>query len=304
LRDVRLTTVVHHAASSAASSWEALLQNHGASFDAVLIHTPLDQRADIACRAAAAGKHVFVNSPMARSAGEAEGVIATCQSAGVKLMIGGTERFRPSFAGVKQALDSRKLGEPALLRVHSWEPRRNDMRETSQSASELHGDVIWSGAAQQLDLAQWMFRGLPTEIFVLGRNVRSGSPGGPEYLQIHLGFPRGGMALISLARTLPAGEGYDSLSLAGSTGAAYADDHYQRQLLYRGGTPLALKTGEGIVAVTSQVREFIDAIAANRDPSVTGSDGKLALQLTEAAHRSWNDGRPVCLEGGLDAIRT
>ena len=48
---------------------------------------------------------------------------------------------------------------------------------------------------QQLDLAQWMFRGLPTEIFVLGRVGPTDAARGPDYVQIHLGFPHGGMAV-------------------------------------------------------------------------------------------------------------
>ena len=54
--------------------------------------------------------------------------------------------------------------------------------------------------------------------------------------------------------------------------------------------------------VTAQLREFIDAVASNRNPSVTGADGKTALQLTEAVQQSWANGRPVRLQGGHDAI--
>jgi predicted dehydrogenase len=296
IRNARLTVLVNHSTSDSGSSWDELLKRHASNFDAAVIHTPLDQRAETARSAAAAGKHVFLASPMARSAAEAEEVITACRAAGVRLMIGESLRFRPSIAAVKAALDSRKLGDPALLRVHSWQPPR-------PGANELYGDVIWSQAAQHLDLAKWMFSGLPTEIFVLGKAGQTDARRGPEYVQIHLGFPRGGMALISLAHALPAGDGYDSLSLVGSTGAAYADDHYQTHLLYRGGTPAALKAREGIAAATAQLREFIDAVESNRDPSVTGADGKIALQLTDAARRAWIDRGPLRVEGALDAIR-
>src|SRR5206468_777892 len=107
---------------------------------------------------------------------------------------------------------------------------------------------------QQLDLAKWIFGGAPTEIFVLGRIGQNDTLRGADYVQVHLGFPRGGMALVCVARSLPAGDAYDSLSLIGSTGAAYADDHYQSHLLYRGSAPAALKTGEGIMGLTAQLR--------------------------------------------------
>ena len=51
------------------------------------------------------------------------------------------------------------------------------------------------------------------------------------------------MALIDCAQTLPQGDGYFSLSLIGSTGAAYADSHHNRQLLYGGGSQLPATFG-------------------------------------------------------------
>ena len=65
---------------------------------------------------------------------------------------------------------------------------------------------------------------------------------------------------IVYAETLPEGDGYFSLSLIGSAGAAYADDHHNTQLLYAGGHAAALKTGESEFEELAQLQEFVNAI--------------------------------------------
>ena len=71
---------------------------------------------------------------------------------------------------------------------------------------------------------------------------------------------------MSVTRTLPPGDSYYSLSLIGSTGAAYADDHHNTQLLFGRGHPIGLETGQGDGAVLAQMREFLAAIEEKRDP--------------------------------------
>ena len=53
----------------------------------------------------------------------------------------------------------------------------------------------------------------------------------PGYVHVHLGFPEGGMALMDDAQTLSGGDGCFSLSMIGSTGAAYANDLFHLVLL-------------------------------------------------------------------------
>lgn len=258
--------------------------------DGVWIAGPLAQRAELALRAAQAGKHVLIESPWTDSITAADRIIQACAAAGVKLMLSSSLRYRPSIAAVKAALDSGKLGQTALLRVHSWQP------PTADQPADLQPLIV-----QHLDLAAWMFRASPTEIFAQGRPAE-GDRRWPDYVQLHLGFPDGGMALISLAQGLPDGDDYDSLSVVGSTGAAYADDHYQTHLLYRGEAPRAVKSDESLMTVAAQLREFVTAIAANREPASSGADGITALRLAEAAQQSLSAGQPVCLQEGRYVI--
>ena len=274
----------HIAASFGASitvnSLDDLLDQHLDAFDAVLILESSGSRASLAIRSAEAGKHVWVNSPLALSTKAAEDVISACRSANVRLMVGHSLRFIPSQQEIKAALTDGKLGEPGLLRMHRW------TESTDQSNTD---DIVMNQTVDGIDLAIWLFDGMPTEVYAISR---------PSYVQVHLGFADGGMALIDDARTLPSGDGYFSLSLIGSTGAAYADDHHNRNLLFRGGDPNAIETDQGSIHLTSQLQEFVAAIEEQREPAANGVDGQTALQVAEAAVASLESRQALRMIGG------
>ena len=89
-----------------------------------------------------------------------------------------------------------------------------------------------------------------------------------------------------------------SLSLIGSTGAAYADDHHNRNLLFRGGDPNAIETDQGSIHLTSQLQEFVAAIEEQREPAANGVDGQTALQVAEAAVASLESRQALRMIGG------
>ena len=85
---------------------------------------------------------------------------------------------------------------------------------------------------------------------------------------------------------MPPGDGYRSVSVIGSAGAGYADDHHNRALLFGGGDPAARDPGEGNHDLAGELADFTAAIAARRAASVTASDALAALQVAAAASAS------------------
>lgn len=85
-----------------------------------------------------------------------------------------------------------------------------------------------------IDLALWFFDDVPEHI-----HGTASIENGVKCLLVHLGFKCGGMALIDFTNSLPDGDNYESLCLIGSKGAAYADDHRNRNLFFNGGAPEA-----------------------------------------------------------------
>jgi predicted dehydrogenase len=167
-------------------------------------------------------------------------------------------RFFPSIRQVHHRHARGHLGEPGLLRIHHWRPERQPVRGLG------FGEV---------DLALWLFGSMPVSrhSFTL-----------TDYLQLHLGFPNDGMAVIDVASNRPGLDPYYSLHLIGSEGAAYADDHHNAHLLMdQRGTQALLQGRNERLAVVSMVEEFVSGLKEQRAWSVNLSDSVRANQIIE-----------------------
>jgi predicted dehydrogenase len=222
-----------------ADSMEAALRGN-VEFDAAVVHSFAD-----ALRAVQSGKHVLVDAPVADSIDEVESLLEAVNKSGVVLNVGRLLRHTPAIQTIMNRLISGKLGAPGLLRVHRW-----TCLDTHSLATRTFGDI-----AQAIEI----FGSQPTNIYAIGRASCS-------YLQIHFGFPQGGMAVLDYAGQLPDGPDYDSLSIIGSTGAAYADDHHNTQLLFAGQNPTALISDSGN-SRCCELQEFVRQIADSKSPA-------------------------------------
>jgi len=96
--------------------------------DAVYIATPPSSHHDYTSQAAAAGKPVYVEKPMARTAFECESMIGACEGAGVPLFVAYYRRALPRFVAVKDLLHDGALGDVRAVSVRlqspapTWEP--------------------------------------------------------------------------------------------------------------------------------------------------------------------------------------
>jgi predicted dehydrogenase len=90
--------------------------------DAVYVATPPDSHRDYVVRVARAGKHVYVEKPMARTALECEEMISACDEAGVGLFVAYYRRAQPRFATVKELLDSGRIGELRSVSIRNERP--------------------------------------------------------------------------------------------------------------------------------------------------------------------------------------
>jgi predicted dehydrogenase len=267
-----------------ATTFDDLLRDAKHEFDAVVIRRATGSPETVVAQAAAAGKHVLLDMPLLLGMSLEDTPIAACQSANVTLMAGQVTRFLPSVVEVKNCLQSEVLGTPGLLRIHNWRPP--DAAAT-----------ILEALLRDVDLANWLFAALPTEIYAAGRAGPEGDRGSYDYVQVHFGYAGGGMALLDQCRTLPPGSDYFSLSLFGSAGAAYADDHHNMHLLYRGGRPTALPAGQGRLHHLAELQEFVDAIETGREPAITTGEGYQVAKVVWAVKRSLESGHAVKLVG-------
>ncbi len=85
--------------------------------DAVDICTPTDTHADIAVRAAAAGRHVICEKPLERTHAQGQRIIDACAEAGVHLFVAHVVRYFGEYATAQAAVAGGEIGSPAVLRL-------------------------------------------------------------------------------------------------------------------------------------------------------------------------------------------
>ncbi len=236
-----------------------------------------------------AGQHVLLATESCLPNEVLEAFSVTASRENVRLSVVNPDRCLSSRQLIKQQLDAGKLGDVGLVRLHRWEPVSTD---NSLSPRGMPAPLV-----HDLDLVLWLIGKTPDLVYAIEQkaNERDDSPG--RFVQVHLGFPGGGMALIDYTNRLSPGDGYQSLSVIGSAGAAYADDHQNTQLVYRGGRPLAVRADEGVKQLAALLQEFVDDLQAGRDMSESVVAWRNVLTVADAVRRSLESRQAIPMEG-------
>lgn len=220
------------------------------------------------------GTSVLIGTDMPLPLAALEALTVAAREGAARLSVVNPDRHLPSRRLIREQLDTGKLGEVGLIRLHRWEPN-----PSHDSLPPLVRD---------LDLTLWLMDRTPNLVYAVGND---------RLTQVHLGFPGGGMALIDHGYRLPAGDGYQSLSVISSAGAAYADDHQNMQLLYRGGRPQAVRTEEGVRQMASLIQEFIDGLKAGVPLTDSLASWQTVWAVAEAVRGSLQSRQAVVLGG-------
>jgi predicted dehydrogenase len=251
-------------------------------FDAVVLTGSQRVEASVTERLLRAGKHVLHAGEPTLSWNEFESLWQMARQLEVQFAVVNPDHHLPSRQFIKQQIPDR-LGQVGLIRIHRWQPAATD---TPESPS-LPGPLI-----RDLELTLWLAGNGPNCVFALENRTA-----GARSLQVHLGFPRGGMALIDHAGGLPPGDGYQSLSVIGSSGAAYADDQQNTQLLFRGGSAKGIRVEEGIHQYADLLRPFVDSLRTRQELPGGHFAWWEAFAVADAVSRSLATRQAVHLEG-------
>jgi predicted dehydrogenase len=127
--------------------------------DAVYVATPPDSHRDYVVRVAEAGKPVYVEKPMARTAQEGEDMISACDEAGVGLFVAYYRRAMPRFATVKKLLDNGRIGQLRSVSIRNEQPAQSD--ETDRGGWRIDPEISGGGhfvdlGSHILDLLDWL----------------------------------------------------------------------------------------------------------------------------------------------------
>jgi predicted dehydrogenase len=258
--------------------------------DAVVVATHVPSHAAIATRALAAGKHCFVEKPLAQSVSDAEQVVAAAREAGRVLMVGHLLEYHPGVEKLKEIADSGDLGEIYYL----YSNRLN--------LGKLRADenALWSLGAHDVSVLLHLAGGEePSECQASGESYMR--DGVQDVVFCYLRFPSGLAAHLHLSWLDPHKE--RRFTVVGSKKMATFDDmEIERKVtVYDKGFDQNFSSyGEYIMRsgdiwsphisneepLRIECRHFLERIADGGEPRSGGDSGVRVVRVLEALQRS------------------
>lgn len=274
-----------------------------ARVDAVAIVTPDFAHEEIALAAAAAGKHILAEKPLAMTVEACDRIIEAAERAGVKLMVDFHARWSPPLYKMRDAVAKGEIGTPKHVYY-----RLNDRIFVPTKMLSWAGKttVMWFVGSHTIDTLRWLLGDEVKRVYAIaGRGVLTGMGiDTPDYYQATLEFHGGATAVIENSWILP-----DTMpnivdvkcELVGTKGALYMDATHNRALekyTGEGGEypdlfvmPSIYGRQQGFAA--ESIRHFVECVHADRTPMVTGRDGLEATRVICAIEKSVMLGTPV-----------
>jgi len=274
--------------------------------DAVVVVTPTVFHRDIVVAAAAAGKHVLCEKPMAMNAEECEAMIAACAAAKVKLQLGFMRRYSKDFVAAKQALDSGAIGEPVLVKSLTRgpsvpQPWMYDIAKSNGPLAEVN--------SHDIDALRWFAGDDFAEVYAVAGNyrcpeARASHPDFYDNVAMTIRFTRGAQGMIDGAQGV--GYAYDArLEVLGTKGVLRVGALEASSVVICGADSRlvspAVKSWRDLFidAYREEDRAFVRCIREGLEPSPSGRDGLEAVKAVNAGNQSIRTGLPVKLARGV-----
>ncbi|AEF88690.1 oxidoreductase domain protein [Delftia sp. Cs1-4] len=122
--------------------------------DAIYIASPHQFHASHACIAAAHGKHLLVEKPMAITMAECDEMVQACERAGVHLIVGHCHSFDTPYLRTRELIDSGAYGDVRMIQALNYTDFLYRPRRPEELRTEEGGGVVFSQAAHQVDVVR------------------------------------------------------------------------------------------------------------------------------------------------------
>src|SRR2546421_5164562 len=292
--------------AGATVDYKQLLGNR--AIEAVYISaTPESTHYPMAKDALAAGKHVFLEKPIAMTLAEADELIATAKNKNLKFTIGYSQRFNPKYAYVRKCIRDGTIGKPvtALVSRHI----------TRMLGTKISGRSKLSPAAMEathdLDFVLWCLEpARPVRVYSQqnfgAMQAASGAPI-PDTQFLTVTLDSGLTFVVGAGWTLP--PGYPNFSttwieFVGTEGAVMVDDSHRDVVLNtmdKGMVlPMSTMPGEAVEhtyagPMAAETIHFLEAVAWDRPVLVTPDHARMVMEVYIAADLSAETNQPVSL---------
>lgn len=264
--------------------------------DAVYIATPNSTHLPFTLRAAAAGKHVLCEKPLANTAAECRQMVEACRTNSVKLMTAYRKYFEPASVALKQLVASGKLG--ALKIIHTTFTFNLPTEQLWHLSRELAGGgSLWDVGVYCVNTVRWLTGLEPVE--AAGYSWTADPERFKEVeesISFQLKFPGG---LYVQASSSFAASKAAFIQIHGEKGWAALNPAYAynepRCLFGQIGEKWFDRVFKPVEEFHLELDHLAGCIRANREPEPDGVTGMRDVAVMEAIYEAANSGRPVSI---------
>jgi predicted dehydrogenase len=257
--------------------------------DAIVIATPVPLHADLAVKALEAGKHCFVEKPLAQSVADAERVVAAAEEAGKTLMVGHLLEYHPGVGKLKEVAESGDLG--TIRYIYGNRLNLGKLRPDE--------NALWSLGAHDVSVLLYLANEEPTEMHAFGASYMR--EGVEDVVFCILRFPSGLLAHLHLSWLDPHKE--RRFTIVGSEKMATFDDMEleQKLVIYDKGFDEDYSSYGEYIARSGDVwsprvpneeplriecRHFAECVRDGRTPISDGHSGLRVVRVLEGLQSS------------------
>ncbi len=271
------------------ASYEAMLSDK--NIEAIINTTPNDVHLATTKAAAAAGKHMFLDKPIANSVADGRAITEACRKAGVVLALGYQRRRESHFRWVKQQIDAGRFGRLVNAEANISRDRlgKIDLTSWRYQAAGMPGGVMLQIGIHYIDVLEYLIgpvhavRGQLAQLVLPGDN--------PDVASLILEHQNG--ALSTLNASYASASEYYLMNVYGKDATAYYDLHNGLRLLKRGETaPVAVPCAKNDTIV-EELEEFAAAARGEGSHEVGGEYATISLAVVRAGILSAKEGRRV-----------
>jgi myo-inositol 2-dehydrogenase/D-chiro-inositol 1-dehydrogenase/scyllo-inositol 2-dehydrogenase (NAD+) len=273
-------------------------------FDAVVIATPTPTHRPLAVTAARAGKHIFLEKPMALTLEDCDLILKAVQENGVLFQIGYMRRFDPDFMTAYQRIQAGEIGQPMMIKTLTHGPGLPPLWARDPATG---GGVLAEVNSHDWDTLRYLMGANLERVYTevanfKGKALNVDYPYFYDNVMVNLRFENG--ALGSLDGICPCEYEYDArVEIIGEKGLLQIGElkgqtivvatNRQQGML----TPVFRTWAERFRwGYINEMRHFVECVLKGETPRVGGEDGRWAVAGYLAGTKSYREERPVYLK--------
>jgi predicted dehydrogenase len=272
------------------------------TLDAVAVVTPVGTHSDLAMRVLEAGKHVYVEKPLAASSADARALIRAAYERRLVLMPGHTFLYSPPVIRIRDLIRSGELGEIYFI----------SMSRVNLGLHQSDVSVLWDLAPHDFSILLYWLDHAPVQIHGVARSCIL--PGQEDIAFINCQFESGTIAHVELSWLAPSK--LRRTTVVGSEKMVVYDDcsnepvrvydsgvmprnpeSFGEYLKYRAGDIVSPHI-EGVEPLALEMEDFCAAVRSGSSPRSSPQIGLGVVHMIEAAERSLNQERAVSSVAG------